>query len=152
MSIFNPDTFLDEDAGGPLSTERVLIPIDTYKNCYIETVKPVEGIIKDGERAGEPWAKMNFVWVIDDQEVKDKLDRQRVVVTQGIMLELDATGSLDEGKGKNVRLGKLRAALGINSGKVRWRDFIGVPATISIGHATSDKGTMYEEVTAVAGH
>src|SRR5437899_3342341 len=98
-NLFNPDTFLSESAGGPLSTERVLIPANTYSNCYIKDLKPKEGIIKEGDRAGEPWARLNVVWVVDDEALREELGRREIVVTQGIMLDLDAGGGLDTSKG-----------------------------------------------------
>lgn len=151
MALFNPETFLDDDAGGVLSTERTLVPTGTYSNCYIKDVKPSEGIIGKGERAGEPWARMVFVWVIDDDAVRQELNKSEVVLSQGIMLDLDSNGKLDEGKGRNIRLGKLRQALGINDGPVKWRDFIGKPATIQVGHSIYN-GNPVEDVIAVAGH
>lgn len=151
MSLFNPDTFLDQETGGPMSTERVLIPINTYHPCYISEIKPAEGIIKEGERAGQPWARMDFVWMIDDQNLRDELNRAQVKVTQGIMLDLDENGQIDTSKGKNVQLGKLRKALGINEGSTKWREFMGKPATLQIGHEATNRGTTREVVLAVAG-
>lgn len=152
MSVFNPDTFLDEETGGAMSTERVLIPVNTYSPCYISEVKPTEGIIGKGDRAGQPWAKLDFVWVIDSQELRDMLNRAQVKITQGVMLDLDENGRIDTAKGRNVQLGKLRKALGINETSVKFREFLGKPATIQIVHKTSNlDGSMREEVVAVAG-
>ena len=152
MSVFDPDTFLDEDVGGPMSTERQLIPINTYHPCYVSEVKPSEGIISKGDRAGQPWAKVDLVWVIDNQELRDTLNRAQVKITQGIMLDLDENGKLDTAKGRNVQLGKVRKALGINEGAVKWREFLGKPATLQIVHKPSNlDGSMREEVAAVAG-
>jgi hypothetical protein len=41
--------------------------------------------------------------------------REKVTCKQGIMLDLNEGGQLDMGKGKNVSLGKLREAIGLNS-------------------------------------
>ena len=151
MALFDAETFLDEDVGGTLSTERTLVPIGTYESCYIKGVKPQEGIIGKGDRTGEPWARMVFQWVIDDDAVRTELGKTEVVVSQGIMLDLDASGKLDTSKGKNIRLGKLRAALGINDGDVKWREFLNKPATLQIGHEVY-KDSPIEAVTAVVGH
>lgn len=153
MSLFDPSTFLDSSAGGPLSTERLLVPAGVYSNAYISDVTPKEGTIGEGDRAGQPWVSINFIWVIDDNELRQKMDRAEVKVTQSVMLDLTEDGQLDTGKGKNVRLGKLRKALGINDGDVQWRKFIGIPATIQIAHGVNRKTqTPLEEVAAVAGH
>lgn len=152
MGIFSQENFLDDEAGGPMSTERVLIPADTYKGCYIKDVKPQEGLIKKGDRTGQPWARVNFVWVIDSPELRDKLIRAEVTINQGIMLDLDDNGEIDTRKGRNVRLGRLRKALGINDGPIRWRDFVNKPATLQIEHKPSDlNGEPTEEIVAVAG-
>lgn len=149
--LFDPNTFLDADAGGPLSTERTLIPPNTYSPAYITEIKPAEGTVKNGDNAGKPWARLDFVWTIDSQELRDMLNRAQVKVTQGIMLDLDENGQLDHGKGKNVRLGKLRKALGINEGPIKYREFLGKPCTIQIIHSTGLDGSPREEVGAVAG-
>lgn len=151
MSLFDPQTFLDSSAGDALSTERLLIPIGTYANCYITDVVPKEGTIRNGDRTGEPWARIDFTWTIDDLELRNQMDKAEVKVRHGVMLDLDSDGNLATGPGKNIRLGKLRKALGINDGPVLWRAFLGVPATIQIGHGTLPDGTPTEEVLAVAG-
>jgi hypothetical protein len=151
MSLFDPNTFLDSDAGGPLSTERVLVPINTYHPCFITDIKPVEGLVKEGDNAGKPWARLDFIWTIDSQELRDLLNRAQVKVTQGIMLDLTEDGQLDTGKGRNVQLGKLRKALGINNGPVQYREFLGKPATLQIGHEATNTGGVREKVVAVAG-
>lgn len=152
-NLFDADTFLDSSAGGPLSTERTLIPEGTYSSCYIDDVKPQEGIIKSGDREGQPWVRINFRWVLDDQALRDKLGRAEVKITQGVMIDLTTDGKLDFSKGKNIRLGKLRQALGINAGDVQWRKFIGIPATIQVKHGINKLDqSQTEEVAAVAGH
>ena len=152
MGIFNPENFLDDEVGGPMSTERELIPADTYRNCYVKDVKVQEGIIGKGERAGKPWARLNLVWVIDDQALRDKLNRAEVTITQGLMLDLDDNDRLDTRKGRNVRLGRVRKALGLNEGSIKFKEFIGKTATLQIAHGVnSQDGSATEEVAAVAG-
>ena len=47
--------------------------------------------------------------------MKQQLGRDKILVKQGIMLDLDATGQrLDVSKGKNINLGRLREALDMN--------------------------------------
>lgn len=153
MSLFNPEDFLTSSAGGTLSTERTLIPANTYPSASIKDLNIKSGDIQNGDRAGEKWVRLNVVWQIDDQALRDELDRANVVITQGFMLDVTADGELDTGKGKNVRLGKLKKALGMNDGPTVWGDFIGKYATIQVGHGVNSKdGSATEEVVAVAGH
>lgn len=151
-SLFDTDNFLSGSAGGTLSTERTLIPANTYPNASIKDLTVKTGTIANGERAGEAWVRLNVVWQIDSQELRDSLSRANVLITQGFMLDVTESGELDTGKGKNIRLGKLKKALGMNDGETKWMDFIGKYATIQVGHGVNSKdGTATEEVTAVAG-
>jgi hypothetical protein len=153
MSVFDTENFLSSSAGGTLSTERTLIPADTYANANIKDLKINHGIIGSGDNAGKPWVRLNVIWQIDSQELRDLLDRAFVTVTQGFMLDVTEDGELDTGKGKNVRLGKLKKALGLNEKEAQWAEFIGKYATIQVAHGVNGKdGSATEEVVAVAGH
>lgn len=152
MSLFDSDNFLGSSAGGTLSTERTLIPANTYSNASIKDLNVKHGTIASGDKAGEAWVRLNVVWSIDDEALRTQLDRANVVITQGFMLDVTPAGELDTGKGKNVRLGKLKKALGLNDGETKWMDFIGKFATIQVSHGVNSKdGTATEEVSAVAG-
>lgn len=151
MALFDPNTFLDGDIGGVMSTERTLVPINTYSPAYITDIKMAEGTVSKGDNAGKPWARVDFVWNIDSQELRNAMNRAQVRVTQGVMLDLDEHGNLDLGKGRNVQLGKLRKALGINGEANKWREFLNRPATIQIAHEPGMDGSPREKVVAVAG-
>lgn len=78
-------------------------------------------VYKQGEREGETGYRMAIRWEIQDQEVKDQLDRDTVSVTQSILLDLTPDGQgLDFGKGKNIGLGQIRTALGQNEPGDPW--------------------------------
>ncbi len=58
---------------------------------------------------------LDIQWLIEDEEVKKFCGREKVLCKQGIMLDLTEGGQLDMSKGKNIGLGKLREALGLNN-------------------------------------
>lgn len=153
MSLFDTDNFLGESAGAELSTERVLIPIGTYSDASIKDLKLRTGVVAEGERAGNKWAMLSVQWEINDQALRDTLDRAVVTINQMIMLDITEDGNLDTGKGKNVRLGKLKKSLGLNSEEVSWGAFLGRRAVIQVGHGVNKKdNSPTEEVLATAGH
>ena len=92
-------------------------------------------VYKTGDREGETGYRMVLPWTCQAQEVLDALDRERVTVTQSVLLDLtdDGTG-LDMGKGKNITLGQIRTALGQNVAGADWSPAMieGQPAVLKI--------------------
>jgi hypothetical protein len=58
--------------------------------------------------------KLTLPFIINDDKVKQELDREKVVVTKQIILDMDDNGQLAKGTNKNIELGRLRDALGQN--------------------------------------
>src|ERR1700676_1413691 len=107
MSIFNPDTFLDEDQE-ELSTERVLIPQGVHA-AFIESQEVKHGTNDEGV----DWARIEIKGQIPEPSVLAELDREKVYITQRIMLRIDEnTGKLSNRKGDNWQLGQIRKAVG----------------------------------------
>ena len=71
---------------------------------------------------------------------------------QTIWLDVNEQGGLVFGKNKNVSLGKLRDALGQNTG-APWSPthLIGQPATVLIKHRMGSEGGVFSEVKGVHG-
>ena len=112
--MFDPNTFMDATFTESNSTVAVPVPAREYPTALIEDAKitPWQGK-KDPSLSG---MKLQIVWEIDDDAVRQELDRSKVTVRQEIMLDLNDAGTgLDMGKGKNVSLGRLREAVGLNS-------------------------------------
>ena len=111
MSQFDPAAFLDQSISGTLDTKMQPCPEGEFI-AVIDSVNPRPWNSKDGTKAG---VALDVLWAIDDASVKSQLGRDKILVKQGIMLDLDATGQrLDVSKGKNINLGRLREALGMN--------------------------------------
>jgi len=109
--MFNPDQFLDMQVTESNSTEAIPIPVGEYTAVI-------------GEVKCRPWQKkddpsvaglaLDLVWDIDDESVKELLGRSKVTCKQGVMLDMTDSGGLDMGKGRNISLGRLREATGLN--------------------------------------
>lgn len=109
-TAFDPDQFAQMPIEGSNSTERIPIDENEYP-AIVDTIKfrPSKG--KDGTEY--LWLDVN--WSIDDQEQREKLGREKVTCRQSLSLDRLENGSLDMGKGRNVDLGKLREAVGLNT-------------------------------------
>lgn len=107
---FDPALFLDATTTEAMDTQFVPIPEGEYLGVA-EEPKISEWKSKDGTMSG---LKVTIPWNLDDANLKTLLGRDKVLIRQDIMLDLNPGGGLDTGKGKNVYLGKLRDALNLN--------------------------------------
>lgn len=112
---FDPNEFLNQTVTGALDTS-VINPEDNMSGepyqAHISKVEARTWVSKaDPSKSG---IALDVIWEIDDESVKTFCNRDKVSVRQGIMLDLTDSGSLDIGKGKNIALGRLREALGLN--------------------------------------
>jgi hypothetical protein len=135
-SPFDPQSFLDSTLPGANSTKRELIPPGVYK-AYISKLDVRNGTVgKEGPNYGKPWVALNIQWTVEDQAVNASMDQSKIIVFDSVFLDLDEAGAPAMGKGKNVQLGKLREALGMNTGPLQFRALEGRPATINVVHET----------------
>lgn len=151
MAQFDPNTFLDMTTEDANSTVSIPVPAGEYL-AIVEKVeaRPWQSS-KDPSKSG---MTLDVTWNIDDANVKQLLEREKVTVRQGIMLDLTETGGLDMGKGKNVSLGRLRAALDLNQPgqPFGFRMLEGRVGRVVVSHRQDDKDPerIYAEVKAVA--
>lgn len=111
MTSFDPNTFLNTTYDEANDTKVIPVPAGEYQ-AIAEKVDIKTWSSKDGSSSG---LKLEIVWDILDDNVKALLGRDTVKVTQQQMLDLTDTGALDLSKGKNVGLGRIREALGMNT-------------------------------------
>jgi hypothetical protein len=80
------------------------------------------------------YTKLAVKWSIDDAAVKERLGRDKVTVSQQLFLDIGPNG-LDNGRGKNVSLGRLREAVGQN-GPGAWTPAMlkGTVARVKVEH------------------
>lgn len=146
--MFDPETLLGSETQGAMSTEYTPIPIGEYV-----------GIIKDlnvkqvvSQKNGETYNFFEIKYAIDDQEVAEITGMTEPVARQSMILDITPGGTLDLGKGKNVQLGRLRAACKQNDPSKPWSFEMlrGQTVKVSIKHRTADDGQIYAEVKNVA--
>lgn len=111
-SMFDPNQFLNMTVEEANSTEFIPVPVGDFA-AQVDKVEL------------RPWAKkddpsvaglaLDLTWDIQDASVKELMGRDKVTVKQSIMLDLTESGGLDMGKGRNVGLGRVRAATGLNA-------------------------------------
>jgi len=108
---FDPNTFLNTTYTEAMDTKTIPCPVGEYLGIS-EKVEIKTWASKDGSSSG---LKLEILWDIQDENVKSLLGRDSVKVMQQQMLDLTETGQLDMSKGKNVGLGRIREALGLNT-------------------------------------
>ena len=111
------------------------------------TVVPWQGKA-DPSKSG---LKLEIQWQIEDENVKKHCGREKVLCRQSIMLDLNDSGGLDLGKGRNIGLGKLREALGMNTPGVPF-SFQMIQGRMALGYVQHrvDGENVYAEIKRVA--
>jgi len=131
--MFDKSQFLNMAVTGSNATEFVPVPVGEYP-MTVESVDVSTGT----SDAGQNWARLDVIAVVQDEEVKKFMSRDKVTVRGGFMLDVveqDGNATLDMGKGRNVRLGRLREAVGLNDEK---QDFM---FTMLVGQSCKGKVT-----------
>lgn len=118
-SPFDPTTFAQMTFNKKASTESFPVPVGEHV-CVIEKSEVKAWASK--EDPSKNGLKVEFTLVVEDAEkkVQEATGREKNTLRYEIMLDLlpqDAGGGLDFGKGKNVRLGRLQEAAGIQDGQ-----------------------------------
>lgn len=137
---FDPSVFEQQQFTDANDTRYVAIPEGEYL-----------ALIKDKKfRQEKGYTILDITWLIDDQGVKDATGMKEPTVRQSLFLDVTANGGLDFGKGKNVRLGRLREATGLNvpGQPFSFNMLEGRPARISVKHRPHE-GEIYSDVKEV---
>jgi len=150
-SLFNPETFLEGAVTGANDTKYPLIPAGEFPAIskslaareMPNTKNPIQG----------PYTVLDIVWGIDDAEVKEATELESPTCRQSVFLDLHE-GVLDMRATKNVQLGRLREALGLNDPEkpFSFKDLVGQPALVRVEHTPNakDPENPYANVTKVA--
>ena len=148
--MFDPNSFVDQFITEVGSTEAVPIPAGEY----LATIDKKE--VTTWQKKDDPSVsglKLKITWSLEDQAVRDLLGRDKVIVAQDIMLDITETGSLDMGKGRNVELNRLRAAVDLNVSGFSFHQLDGRMARVTVKQHQdkNDPQKFYARVKAV-GH
>ena len=145
MSTFNPDTFLNIEVSSPNATAYVPVAEGEFTGS-IKKIAP--RVLNDGR------AVLDVTWAVDDETTRQETGMAEPTVRQTIWLDLNESGSLDFGKGRNVGLGRLRDALGQNETGKLWQPgmMVGGVAKIKVTHSIDkrDNETIQAGVVSVA--
>ena len=152
MSVFDPNTFLQETVTGANDTKYPVIPAGEYP-ALVDKIDVRQ--MDDKNKPGNKFTVLDVTWSIEDAHVREATKMEKVTARQSVFLNLDtSTGKLDMQKAKNVQLGKLRDALGLNDPDrpFAFSQFVGQPATVRIEHTANpnDPESPYSNVTRVA--
>lgn len=150
MSTFDPDSFLNEAVDGALSTAPEPIPEGEFLAVIGMDDKSIQV-----RQTAKGSTILDVTWEIQDGDLAEKLGRQKITVRQSIFLDMTPNNTLDRSKGKNVQLGRLRAALGQNDPMKPWTfgSLKGAgPAMIKVTQRTNpdDESIIYNDVKGVA--
>lgn len=124
-STFDPQAFLSSSTDQEGSTKVSPFPEGDYV-ATIEKVDARSGVIGQGDRQGEQWVALEVTYKLQDlpgenlEEIAENIGRGDKLVRQSYFLDTTPEGGLDMGQGKNLRLNRLREAIGQNLAGVPW--------------------------------
>jgi hypothetical protein len=152
MGQFDPSSFLNATIDQPLDTKIIPCPEGEYTAMISGDPEFRTVARKDG--SGDI-AILQIKWDIQSDIAKAETSRNPLIVRQEIMMDTTEGGGLDLGKGKNIGLGRLREAVGMNKPGVvfSFRDLPGKMATVKVTHRTGGEknpDAIYDEIRAVA--
>jgi hypothetical protein len=141
---------LDAQVDDAMATFIRPIPEGDYK-ARIDSLEIVSISINKGQNAGKEMPQAVILWEILDEGLTAQLGRTPKVRQQA-WLDLDATGNLDTGPDKNVRLGQIREALGLNGAGFRLGQLKGsLPCLIHVTQRPNEQNpdAPYNDVSRV---
>ena len=150
MSSFDPTSFLNSAVEGAMDTSRSPVPMGEY-NAYIDKIDYKSFPISKGERAGQLVHKLEVLCKIMAPGNEEADNR---TVRKDCVLDISPQGSLETGKGKNVDLGQIREATGLNDPSQPFAPnmLVGRQLRILVAHEPDSRnpGVVYPRVSRVA--
>lgn len=149
---FNPDDLLNLQLEGANDTKLIQIPADTY----IGVIKAMDitEVTQRADNGDEVKRQVLRVSIgIDNEAVKEATGMADPRGRWDCFLDLTPNGGLDMGKGKNVNLGKIREAVGMNdpTQPFSMRAMVGRPLQATFELKKDKKsGDMFSNITKVA--
>ncbi len=147
--MFDPNEFLADTVTGANDTKYIPVPQGEYP-AIIKSVNARQMASKAD--ASKMVTVADVVFEIDDATVRTATGLDTPTVRQSVFLDLTPNGKLDMSKGKNIGLGKLREALGINDPNkpFSFSDLPGRAAIVGVEHTPGkNEGEVYANVSKV---
>lgn len=140
---FDPQAFLTQTTGVKLDEQRELPAEGEYL-----AVAGEPKIEQKTNKEGKTFYTIEIPWEIQDQAELQRLGRDRLPVRQQGFLDVKDDGSLDFGKQKNITLGQIFAALGMNDGSGSISRIQGQMARVKVSHRPDKNNSerVYAEV------
>jgi len=110
QSTFDPNVFLNQEVVGSNDVKYTPIPIGEYK-AYIDDL---------GTDKYEQTPILIVTYALLDENLKTELGLEKPTVQDRLFLDIDTAGNLAFGKNKNIKLGRLREAVGLNDPKKKF--------------------------------
>jgi len=110
---FNPEQFMNSVLNDANSTSIPLCPPGEYVG-NITDVNVESGTISKGDKAGQPWVKLNVQLETSDAAALAGTQMTKRKVRAGIMLDVNGEGNLEMGEGRNITLGRFGEAVALN--------------------------------------
>ena len=151
---FNPEALLDITSDSPMATREKLLPEGDYEG----EIKEIKGRTTTSEKGTFNW--LDFQVEIsgnnlapNGQTVSEIVGRPSTRVRYGISIDINDAGGLESSEGKNIALGRLRAAVNQNEKGTPWspRKLIGARARFGVKHRfdKNDPSIVYQEIKTV---
>ena len=146
-SAFDPQTFMNIEIAGEMETRYTPVTPGTYPAT-------IDGIdIREVTNDRGSSFLLDVTYLIHDEALAEAMGMERVTVRQGIFLEVEPNGNIALGPNKNVKLGRLREAVGQNkSGPWSFAMLQGAgPVNITVSNAPdkNDPTIVYSRVDKV---
>lgn len=142
---FDADAFMQQTVDGPLETEYKLVPTGEYQNVYIADYDSKAFNLREGtsDRTNKPYSFLSFsvpFKISNDPRVMAETGRDEALVYKEITVDRDANGGIDRGPNKNVELGRLFEAAGLNSANTPMSGLRGTgPFVIAVVHESGKR-------------
>lgn len=136
MSQFDAQSFLQTAIKAELDTQIIPCPVGDYRF----TISKLD--VRQAGRKDNPNDKLTFLDATCDldiglyPDVIEATKRDKITLRYSVILDLDENGRLDTSTGRNVGLGRLREAVGQNTGE-EWsfNQLIGQPLIGKVSHS-----------------
>lgn len=150
---FDAAKFLETTVTGPTSTAVLVCPEGEFKALVDDGDKAISAVTFPGKEGKRDSHQMSVLFSIMDDNAKAAVKRDKCLVPLRAWLDVDDSGNLDWSEGRNVGIGRLRAALGQNDGA--WNPLMMKgkgPVMVMVKHRANpeDPTIKYAEVTRVS--
>lgn len=151
MTNFDPNSFLNQTISGGFSTRVKPVPPGEYP-AIIKSLGARE--VDSKMNPGQKQLVVDVTFALADPSVAEATGRPEPTTRLSLWIDRTAGGAIDRSEGKNIGLGRLLAAIGMNMGDAEFsfNDLIGKSVLVSVTNNPdkNDPETVYDNVSKVA--